>query len=116
MFMHGAQKVFGVWGGRGLNAWASGVAPLDLRPSWFWLGASALTEFVGGAMVLIGLFTRVAAMLIACVMAVAIAGVHWRNGFFLNNGGYEYAMSLLGIALALIMTGGGNASVDQRMS
>jgi putative oxidoreductase len=78
--------------------------------------ASALTEFLGGAMVLIGLYTRVAALLIACVMAVAIAGVHWKNGFFLNNGGYEYALSLFGIALALVIVGGGNASIDERIS
>lgn len=116
MFAHGAQKVLGVWGGRGLSAWAAGVAPLDLRPSWFWLSASALSEFLGGAMVLIGLFTRVAALLIACVMAVAIAGVHWRHGLFLNDGGYEYAMALLGIALALMIAGGGNISVDERMN
>lgn len=115
MFAHGAQKVFGVWGGSGLSKWTSGLAPLDLRPSWAWLMASALTEFIGGAMVLIGLYTRVAALLISCVMVVAIAGVHLRNGFFLNNSGYEYAMSLLGVALALVIAGGGNASIDERI-
>ena len=89
---------------------------MDLRPSWFWLGAAAFSEFIGGALVLLGLFTRVAAFFIACVMAVAIAGVHWRNGFFLSAGGFEYAFTLLCMAISLIISGGGNLSVDQRMA
>ena len=116
MFVHGAQKVLGVWGGRGFNAWISGVAPLEiLRPSWFWLGAAAFSEFVGGLLILAGLLTRVAAFFIACVMVVAIAGVHWRHGFFLSNGGYEYAFALLAIAISLMISGGGNLSVDQKL-
>ncbi|HKX27271.1 MAG TPA: DoxX family protein [Blastocatellia bacterium] len=116
MFAHGAQKVLGIWGGRGFNSWIEGIAPMDLRPSWFWLGAAAFSEFIGGALVLLGLFTRVAAFFIACVMAVAIAGVHWRNGFFLSAGGFEYAFTLLCMAISLIISGGGNLSVDQRMA
>ncbi len=116
MFAHGAQKVFGIWGGRGLNAWISGIAPLSLRPSWFWLSAAAFAEFVGGALILIGLFTRPAAFLIACDMVVAMFGVHWGNGFFLTQGGYEFTLALLGISLALVFIGGGNASVDSQMS
>jgi len=116
MFANGAQKVFGIWGGKGFDAWISGNAPLQLRPSWFWLGAAALSEFLGGAMIMIGLFTRVAAFLIACDMAVAVYGVHWRNGFFLRDGGFEYAFALLCMALSLLITGGGNASVDSQMS
>lgn len=115
MTAHGAQKIFGAWGGRGLNAWMAGVAPLDLRPSWAWLAASAFAEFLGGVMVLLGLFTRVGALLIAAVMGVAITGVHWYNGFFLNSGGFEYPLALFGMALALLITGGGNASMDQQL-
>jgi putative oxidoreductase len=116
MFAHGAQKVFGVWGGRGLDDWMAGTAPLDLRPSWFWLLASALSEFIGGAFVMIGLFTRAAAFFIACTMVVAIAGVHWHNGFFITQRGFEYAFALLCMAITLIMMGGGNASVDAKMA
>jgi putative oxidoreductase len=116
MFAHGAQKVFGVWGGRGLNAWMAGTAPLNLRPSWFWLMASALSEFIGGACILIGLFTRAAAFFIACTMVVAITGVHWYNGFFITERGFEYPFALLCMAVTLMMMGGGNASVDSQMS
>jgi putative oxidoreductase len=116
MFAHGAQKIFGAWGGKGLSIWMSGVAPLGLQPSWLWLSAAAFAEFAGGAMVLLGLFTRIGALLIAIVMGVAIYGVHWNNGFFLNAGGFEYPLALLGMALALVMMGGGNASLDSQLN
>jgi putative oxidoreductase len=117
MFAHGAQKVFGVWGGKGLNAWINQPAPLaDLRPAWLWMGAAAFSEFIGGALVLIGLYTRIGAFFIACTMVVAIFGVHWKNGFFINTGGFEYPFALLGMALALLIFGGGSASIDSQMS
>jgi putative oxidoreductase len=116
MFAHGAQKIFGAWNGKGFSAWISGTAPLDLRPSWAWLAAAAFSEFIGGALVMLGLFTRVGAFFIACVMAVAIAGVHWKNGFFINAGGFEYPFACLGMALALMITGGGNVSMDSQLN
>ncbi|MBK6797733.1 MAG: DoxX family protein [Acidobacteria bacterium] len=115
-FAHGAQKVFGFWGGNGLQAWTSGIAPLNLRPSWMWLGAAAMAELIGGVLVFFGLFTRVGAFFIACTMSVAIAGVHWNKGLFLSQGGYEFAMALLAMALSLIIAGGGSFSIDSQMS
>jgi putative oxidoreductase len=112
---HGAQKVFGVWGGSGLAAFTAGDAPLGLRPAWAWLGAAAFSELVGGALVLIGLMTRLGALAIACVMLVAMFGAHWSGGFFLSNQGIEYTVALLGMALALLIAGGGQASVDQML-
>jgi len=109
---HGAQKVFGAFGGPGLRAFSSFPAPLSLRPAWVWMGAAAFAELVGAVLVVLGLFTRVGAFLIACVMVTAIAGVHWPN-FFANNKGFEYPLALLGIALALLIAGGGQASVDR---
>lgn len=111
---HGAQKVLGVWGGGGLAAFTAGDAPLGLRPGWFWLGAAAVSELVGGALVLIGLATRLGAFSIACVMLVAMFGVHW-GSFFMGNKGIEYTVALLGMALALVIAGGGQASVDQTL-
>src|SRR5262245_56680541 len=91
MFTHGAQKLCGLRGGPGFNQWINQAAPFpEMRPSWLWLGAAALSEFAGGALVLIGLYTRVGAFLIACVMLTAILGVHWRSGFFITAGGFEY--------------------------
>ena len=88
MMAHGAQKLFGLWGGSGLSSWLNRPAPLDLRPSWLWMGAAAFSEFLGGVMVMLGFYTRVGAFLISCVMLVAIFGFHWPRGFFLTAGGF----------------------------
>jgi len=116
MFAHGAQKVFGWWGGSGFNQWINQAAPFqEMRPSWIWMGAAALSELVGGSMVLIGLYTRIGAFLISCVMLTAILGVHWRSGFFITAGGFEYPLALFGMAAALLIHGGGSASIDSQM-
>lgn len=111
---HGAQKVFGMWGGPGWNAFTSGTTPFSfMRPAWFWLGAAAISELVGGALVLLGLFTRVGAFFLAVTMLTAIFGYHLQGGFFAANRGYEYALALLGMAVALLVSGGGRASIDE---
>ena len=110
---HGSQKVFGVWGGKGLNEFMAGVPPLGLRPAWLWMGAAAFSELVGGILVLLGFLTRLGALMIIPVMLVAILGVHW-GGFFLPKG-IEYAFALLCVALALVVAGGGRLSVDERL-
>ena len=113
---HGLQKVFGLWGGPGWSKFTSFPPPYGfMRPAWLWMGAAALAELVGGALVLLGLFTRVGAFLIASVMLVAMAGVHWKGGFFLANQGYEYTLALLGMAVALLVSGGGRASIDENL-
>jgi putative oxidoreductase len=115
---HGAQKVLGLWGGPGLAQFTSGQAPLGLRPAWFWLGAAALAELVGGALVLAGLMTRVGAFLLLSVMLVAMFGVHWSGGFFLSNTpmpGIEYTLALAAMALALLVSGGGRLSLDEAL-
>ena len=116
MFAHGTQKVFGWWGGPGLNQWTSQPAPYqEMRPSWLWMGAAAVSELVGGAMVIMGLYTRIGAFFISCVMLTAILFVHWKSGFFINSGGFEYPLALLGMAAALLVHGGGSASIDSQM-
>ncbi len=111
---HGAQKVFGVWGGRGLAAFTGGTAPLGLKPAWLWLGVAAFAELVGGALVLIGFLTRLGALSIAFVMLVAMFGVHW-GSFFLSDKGIEFTLALIGMALALVISGGGRASLDEAL-
>lgn len=113
---HGAQKVLGLWGGAGLAKFAEGAAPYSwMQPGWFWMGAAALAELVGGLLVLTGLLTRVGALMIVPVMLVAILGVHWGGGFFMKNSGYEYALSLLAMSVALLISGGGRASLDEAL-
>jgi len=117
MIAHGAQKVLGTFNGPGFNTFISGTTPFSfMRPTWLWLSAAAVSEFVGGILVGLGFLTRVGAFFIACTMLTAIAGVHWTGGFFAANRGYEYPLSLLAMALALMISGGGQASVDRALS
>jgi putative oxidoreductase len=113
---HGAQKVLGSFGGPGWAKFTSFPAPYPfMRPAWLWMGLAAVSELIGGILVILGLFTRVGAFLLFCTMLVAVAGVHWPGGFFAP-GGIEYPLSLLAMSLALLISGGGMASADLAMS
>lgn len=117
MIAHGSQKVLGAFGGSGFKAFTAGNTPFGfMRPTWLWLGAAALSELVGGLLVGLGFLTRVGAFFIACVMLTAIMGVHLPGGFFAANRGYEYPLALLAMALALLISGAGQASVDRALS
>src|SRR5882724_10821501 len=94
---YGSQKVLGSFGGTGLAKFTSFPAPFPfMRPAWLWMGAAALSELTGGILVLLGLFTRVGAFLIGCVMLVAIFGVLWP--VFFAPTGMELAVAFLSIA------------------
>lgn len=112
---HGCQKIFGWFGGRGFDAWLATPLPLGLNPPKLWLTLAAFAELVGGILVLLGLLTRLGAFMIGAVMFVALYGIHWQWGFFLrDNGtdGIEYALALFCMCVALMIEGGGRASVD----
>ena len=112
---HGAQKVLGSFGGPGLAKFTSFPAPFPfMRPAWLWMGAAAFAEFIGGALLLLGFLTRIGAFLIACTMLTAIIGVHWPA--FFGASGLEYPLALLAMCLALLISGGGIASVDRSLS
>ncbi len=104
MTVHGFHKVFG-----GLHHHAEFVASLGL-PAWT-AYLSSFAEFVGGLLVLLGLFTRVAALAICIDLSVAIAKVHIHNGLTGNNG-YEFPLALATLAFALIFFGGGPIAFD----
>jgi putative oxidoreductase len=113
---HGAQKVLGVWEGPGFSKFISFPAPYPfMKPAWLWMGAAALSELIGGVLILFGLLTRVGAFLLACTMFVAVVGVHWPV-FFSSNKGFEYPLALLAMSLALLISGGGIASIDLALS
>jgi putative oxidoreductase len=117
MIAHGSQKVLGSFNGPGFKAFTAGNTPFGfMRPTWLWLGAAALSELLGGLLVGLGFLTRVGAFLIICVMLTAIMGVHLPGGFFAANRGYEYPMSLLAMAVALLIAGAGQISVDRALS
>lgn len=117
MIAHGAQKVLGTFNGPGFTKFIAGTAPFGfMRPAWFWLGAAALSELVGGLLVGLGFLTRVGAFFIACTMLTAIVGVHWSSGFFASTRGFEFPLTLLAMAIALLISGGGQASVDRALT
>lgn len=104
MLGHGYHKVFG-----GLHHHVQFVASLGL-PGWS-AYLSAFSEFLGGLLVLIGLFTRAAAFAICIDLAVAIAKVHLHNGLMGNNG-YEFPLALAALAFGLTFLGGGPIAFD----
>ncbi len=113
---HGAQKLFGWFGGRGLVATGEGFAKgLGLEPGVFFALLVGGTEFFGGLCLAIGLFTRIAAAGTVIIMVVAIFAVHLGNGFFASKGGYEFALLWGIVALAIFFRGGGELSVDRRV-
>lgn len=109
---HGAQKLFGSFGGYGLEGTAGWMASIGLEPGYLMALAAGSAEFFGGLALLLGLLTRPAAVALAFTMLVAIVVVHLPYGFFMSNNGYEFGLSLLAISVALIFTGGGAYSAD----
>ncbi len=109
---HGAQKLFGWFGGTGLGGTAAWMEQLGLRPGRLWALAAGLAEFVGGASLALGLLVPVAAVLIVAVMATAIALVHARNGLWVQNGGYEYPLVNSAVAVAVALAGPGRYGLE----
>ena len=113
---HGAQKLFGWFGGHGLEGTGQWMASIGLEPGYLMALGAGSAEFLGGLALLIGLLTRPAAVALAFTMIVAIVTVHLDNGLFMSNNGYEYALTLLVAAVALAIQGGGRFSVDALLS
>lgn len=110
---HGSQKLFGAFGGPGPAGVTKMMPALGFHPAVFWAWVLMLAEFVGGFLIVVGLITRLAALGIIVDMAVAIAKVHGKNGFFLEQKiGYEYNILIIAVCLALIIGGAGKVSLD----
>jgi putative oxidoreductase len=110
---HGTQKLFGWFGGYGLDATAQGFEKMGARPGRLNAIAASTTETAGGAMLALGLATPLAAAGLVAVMLTAINRVHLKNGLWNSNGGYEFNLVLIAAALALAETGPGPLSVDR---
>ena len=116
IFPHGAQKVLGWFGGHGFKATMKSFVDSGIAAPLAVLAMTA--EFLGPPGLVIGFLTRIAAFGIACLMLVAMVKVHWQYGFFMNwfgnqkGEGIEYHLLALGIAVALMISGGGAWSLD----
>jgi putative oxidoreductase len=109
---HGTQKLFGWFGGHGLEATAAGFERMGMRPGKANAVAAGAGEAVGGALLAVGLATPLAASLLTATMITAIEKVHAKNGPWLSNGGYEYNVVLIAAALLVVEAGPGGLSLD----
>ncbi len=119
MWAHGAQKLLGLFGGSGSQAFIRQVVHLGYPPALGWLVIAI--EFLGGIALVLGVLSRLAALGCAGVMAVGIWKVHAANGFFMNwhavagrGEGYEYPLVLGVLALVLLLSGPGKYALYGR--
>lgn len=113
---HGAQKLFGWFGGYGLEGTGQWMASIGLEPGFLMALLAGAAEFFGGLALIFGLLTRPAALVSAFTMVVAIFSVHSSNGLFMANNGYEFALSLLAATAALTALGGGRLAIDNAIA
>jgi putative oxidoreductase len=121
MFPHGAQKVLGWYGGFGFSG-TMGFFTETIHLPWIVAFLIIIGEFFGSLGLLAGLLTRFSAASIGVIMLGAITMVHLPNGFFMNwfgkqaGEGYEYHLLVIGIAVALMITGAGRWSADREVA
>jgi putative oxidoreductase len=111
MAAHGSQKLFGWFGGYGLNGTAGFMEKLGFRPGRLFATAAGLSEFAGGLLVALGLFGPVGPALFLSVMIVAAVTVHW-HGVFVTSNGVEVPLLYAAFAVAIALTGFGAYSLD----
>lgn len=112
---HGAQKLFGWFGGYGLKGTGGFMESIGVRPGVMMAFLAGALELFGGLLFAAGLFTPVAAAFIVITMLVAIFKVHGRNGYWITANGIEYNVALITIAVAVAIAGAGTYSLDYQL-
>jgi putative oxidoreductase len=113
MAAHGAQGLFGWFGGPGFAGTATFLEQMGFRPGELHSALAGGSQFAGGLLLALGLITPLGTAAVAGSMVGAIATVHWPNGFFLSNNGFEYNLVLIASSLAIGFAGPGRFSVDR---
>ncbi|MCA1896319.1 MULTISPECIES: DoxX family protein [Shewanella] len=116
LIAHGAQKLFGWFGGYGLEGTGQWMASIGLTPGYLMALMAGSSEFFGGLFLLLGLLTRPTALVLSFTMVVAIFSVHIGNGLFLANNGYEFGLALLATTVSLAISGAGKLSLDNLLA
>lgn len=111
-FGHGAQKLFGWFGGYGIKGTGGWFESIGMKPGATVALLAGLAEFIGGILFALGLLTPFAGIMIAGTMVIAIVKVHGPNGLWATQNGYEYNLTLLVVAIGIALTGAGNYSLD----
>jgi putative oxidoreductase len=109
---HGTQKLFGWFGGPGIDGTTGMMEKLELAPPRANAYAASLSETLGGAAIALGAFTPAAAASLIGTMTTAIRTVHLKNGFWSTGGGYEYNLTIIAALLLIVDGGPGALSVD----
>jgi putative oxidoreductase len=112
MAAHGAQKLFGWFGGYGITGTGGFFESLGFRPGRFFAAAAGFTELAGGTLLALGLLGPLGPAMIISVMVVAMATVHWQKGVFASTDGIELPLLYAASAAALALTGFGAYSLD----
>jgi putative oxidoreductase len=112
MAAHGAQKLFGWFGGHGLEGTGAFMGQLGFQPGRLFATAAALGEVTSGVLIAVGLFGPVGPALMLAVMVVAAMSVHWRNGLFATGNGIELPLLYSIAAIRFALTGPGRYSLD----
>lgn len=112
---HGAQKLFGAFGGYGLEGTGQWMDSIGLAPGYLMAFLAGSAEFFGGLFLILGLLTRPSAAVLAITMLVAIFAVHFENGLFMSNNGYEFGLALLAASVSVALTGAGKIALDNTL-
>jgi putative oxidoreductase len=113
---HGAQKLFGWFGGYGLEGTGQWMGSIGLHPGYLMALLAGSAEFFGGMALVLGLLVRPAAAALAFSMLVAIVTVHIGHGLFVGNNGYEYALAMFAASVSLLVSGAGRVSADAALA
>lgn len=112
MVGHGAQKLFGMFGGYGIKGTAGWLESIGMKPGVLMAVGAGAAELIGGLLFATGLVTWLGAALLIGTMLVAIIKVHAANGLWSTSNGYEYNLVLIAVLLGVALTGAGDYSID----
>ncbi|MDD5439129.1 MAG: DoxX family protein [Candidatus Omnitrophica bacterium] len=116
MFLaHGLQMAFGLFKGPGIAGFAKMLPPLFGFPALFWSYLASYTCLIGGICLLLGLFMKLAIIPLGIFMVTAVALVHWKNGFFITAGGWEYNFIILCALAALFFLGSDSFCITKKL-
>lgn len=112
--LHGAQKVFGFFGGPGIAQFSGFIKSLGFVPAGLFAWLAAYGELIGGMLLILGLWTRAASAYLAVLIMIAGIKVHFAKGFFLQNGGGEYVFIIACSCIALALSGSEKLSITKK--
>lgn len=112
---HGLQKVFGMFGGAGIEGFAGTMEALGFSQPLVWAWLIGLGELVGGIFLILGILPRLSSAVIAAIMVGAIVTIHGQNGYFAKGGGIEYQLFIIMVCLPVMLSGGGKFSVFDKL-